>query len=267
MHGAYRKMAKKRPQKKRRKIQATSIALLPINELPNSGRHYLDQEKFAEAIKIFRRLLQESKDEQWAEPLCSSFLGRINQLAGKGMHKEALVIFHNMENQLPDQTRKLQGQHILLLMHAGELAKAQQLYETTKDTLGRDQKQRVEEAFATLLLSGNKGLGEGFPPDSPLGSQFVHAQKALRCYAQGQDSEALESLQYIPFRSPYRNFLMALKGMLAFHERQDKARSFFDKVDTDSPFFALITPYCHLLEYEKGGEKEQRELGKKEKNV
>lgn len=89
-----------------------------MNELPNAGQAYLDQEKFADAIKVFRRLLQESKEQQWEEPLRSSFQGRINQLAVKGMYKEALVIFHNMEAQLPEQTATLQGMHILLLMQA-----------------------------------------------------------------------------------------------------------------------------------------------------
>ncbi|MCI5162355.1 MAG: hypothetical protein D3917_10130, partial [Candidatus Electrothrix sp. AX5] len=82
-------MAKKRPQKKRGKNKSTSIAHLSINQLAKAGQAPLHQGKFAEAIKAFRRLMQESKDEKWAEPLRSSFQGRINQLVAKGMHKEA----------------------------------------------------------------------------------------------------------------------------------------------------------------------------------
>ncbi|MCI5139332.1 MAG: hypothetical protein D3922_13185, partial [Candidatus Electrothrix sp. AR1] len=142
---AYVKMVKKRPQKKRKKTRAKSIAHLPLKELPNTGQNYLKQGKFAEAIKVFRGLIQESKDEKWAEPPRSSFQGRINQLAAKGMQKEALVIFHNMETQFPDQTPELQGLHILLLIHTDQLDKARQLYEQTGDTLARQQKQLVDE--------------------------------------------------------------------------------------------------------------------------
>lgn len=223
---AYIKMAKKRSQKKRKKSRAGSITYLPINELPNAGQNYLKQGKFAEAIKVFRRLMQESEDEQWREPLRSSFQGRIKQLAAKGMHKEALVIYHNMETQFPDQASTLQGLHILLLIHADQLDKARQLYEQTEDILTKQQKQLVDETFAALLLSGDNALAQKFSPDSPLRSHFPHAQKALSCYAQGQNSEALESLQHIPFRSPYKKFCMALKGMLAFHDGRTKLGHF-----------------------------------------
>ncbi len=270
---AYIKMAKKRPQKKRRKSKAKSIAHMSLKELPNAGHNYLKQGKFAEAIKIFRRLIQESKDKKWADPLRSSFQGRINQLAAKGMHKEALVIFHNMEKQVPDQTPELQALHILLLIHTGQLGKAWQLYEQTGDSLVKQQKQLLDETFAVLLLSGNEKFVQNFPADSPLRSQLPQAQQALRCYALGQDSEALEHLQGFPFRSPYKNFRMALNGMLAFHDNQNKARSFFDKIHADSPFFALVIPYIHVLndaegkEIDKHKDNNRRDLGKTEKKA
>ncbi len=263
----YIKMAKKRPQKKRKKSKAKSIAHMPIKELPNLGQNYLKQEKFAEAIKVFRRLSQESEDEEWAEPFRSSFQGRIKQLVAKGMYKEALVIFHNMETQFPDQGPELQDLHIFLLIHNGQPDKAWELFEQTGDALTKQQKQLVDETFAALLLSGNEKLAQKIPADSPLRSQFSHARQALRCYSLGQDSEALEHLQGLPFRSPYKNFRMALNGMLAFHDDQETAQTFFDKIHADSPFIALISPYLHLVK--NGGEKESitKTFGKTEEKA
>ncbi|MCW5211847.1 hypothetical protein VU04_02930 [Desulfobulbus sp. TB] len=257
-------MAKKRSQKKRRKSKAKSIAQFSIKELPNAGQNYLKQGKFAEAIKVFRRLVQESQDEKWMEPLRSSFQGRINQLAAKGMHKEALVIFHNMETLFLDQYPEQQGLHILLLIHANQPDKARQLYEQAEDTLPKQQKQLVDEIFAALLLSGNEKFVQKFPADSPLRNQFFHAQQALRCYSQGQDSEVLKHLQALPFRSPYKNFRMALNGMLAFHENQKKARTFFDKINTNSPFVTLISPYLHMLNDAEGREDERKDYDNRE---
>ncbi|CAK8718333.1 Tetratricopeptide repeat-containing protein [Candidatus Electrothrix gigas] len=263
----YRKMAKKRSQKKRRKSRAKSIAQFSIKELPNAGQNYLKQGKFAEAIKVFRRLVQESQDEKWREPLRSSFQGRINQLTAKGMHKEALVIFHNMETLFPDQDPELQGLHILLLIHADQPDKARQLYEQAEDTLPKQQKQLIDETFAALLLSGNEKFVQNFPADSPLRNQFFDAQQALRCYSQGQDSEVLKHLQALPFRSPYKNFRMALNGMLAFHENQKKAQTFFDKIHAKSPFFSLISPYLYILNDAndaEGREDERKDYSKTE---
>ncbi|MCI5192980.1 MAG: hypothetical protein D3915_07595 [Candidatus Electrothrix sp. AU1_5] len=257
-------MAKKRSQKKRRKSRAKSIAQFSIKELPNAGQNYLKQGKFAEAIKVFRRLVQESQDEKWREPLRSSFQGRINQLTAKGMHREALVIFHNMETLFPDQDPELQGLHILLLIHADQPDKARQLYEQAEDTLPKQQKQLIDETFAALLLSGNEKFVQNFPADSPLRNQFFDAQQALRCYSQGQDSEVLKHLQALPFRSPYKNFRMALNGMLAFHENQKKARTFFDKIHTNSPFFPLISPYLYMLNDAEGREDERKDYSNTE---
>ncbi len=237
-----RAMAKKRSKKKGGK--SNTISNLSLNELPNAGRMYLDRDKFAEAIKVFRRLTQESEDEQWAESLLASFQGRINQLSAKGMYKEALVILHNMQTHFPDQDA---GLRVLLLVQAEQYGKALMHYEAAGDALTTQQKQAVDEIFAALLLSGQDKLLLEFASDAPLRVQLPSAQQALRYYTQGQDSEALECLQHIPFRSPYKNFCLALKGMLAFHDQKDKARSFFDKIDTGSPFTALVSPYLHLL--------------------
>ncbi|MCI5148498.1 MAG: hypothetical protein D3916_03720 [Candidatus Electrothrix sp. MAN1_4] len=267
---AYIKMAKKRSQKKRKKSRAKSIAHLPIAELPHIGQTYLEQEKFAEAIKVFRRLVQESEDEQGAELLCSSYQGRINQLMLKGMYKEAVVTFHTLEKQFPEHAAELSGVHILLLINADQLDKAWQLYEQAEKKLTKQEKLRIEETFAALLLSGNAALAEKISPDSPLRSQLPFAQKALLAYTQGSDQEALEHLQKLPFRSPYKGFRMALNGMLAFHDQdnQDKARSFFEKVHTDSPFFTLVTPYLHVLtDTETKGGKTEKELDKTEKKA
>ena len=251
---AYIKMAKKRSQKKRKKSRAKSIAQLPITELPQLGQTYLKQEKFAEAIKVFRRLVQESEDEQGAELLSSSYQSRINQLMLKGMYKAA----------------EFSATHILLLIKIDQLDKAWQLYGQAEEKLTKQEKLRVEEAFAALLLSGNATLAEKISPDSPLRNQLPSAQKALLAYTQGSDQEALEHLQKLPFRSPYKGFRMALNGMLAFHDQdnQDKAGSFFEKVHADSPFYTLVTPYLHFLtDTEIQGDKTEKELDKTEKKA
>ncbi|MCI5145311.1 MAG: hypothetical protein D3923_07205 [Candidatus Electrothrix sp. AR3] len=242
-------MVKKRVKKNRKKNN--NIKNLSVNELPNVGKNYLTQGNFAEAIKVFRRLVQETEEQQWAELLLSSFQGRINQLISKEMHKEALVISSNMQTFFPGQDI---GLYIFLLVQSKQLNKALQHYEVAGDTLTGEQKQIVDETFAALLLSGQDKLLQKITPDSPLCVQFPAAQKALRYYTQGHDSEVLECLQQIPFRSPYKNFRMALKGMLVFHDRKDKARSFFDKIDVNSPFKILVSPYLQLIEKEEWNE-------------
>ncbi len=52
-------------------------------------------------MKIFARLAKDSGVEQYSEQLCAAYSGRLQQLVAKGMYKEALVIYGNMQAVLP----------------------------------------------------------------------------------------------------------------------------------------------------------------------
>ncbi len=213
---------------------------------PDLGEKFLSKGQYGQAIKIFRRLYKETSDEQWRQPLHIAFSGRINQLTAKGMYKEALGIYQNAKILFPDYSPSL---HVVLLLQAGKVNEAAQAYRSVEATLTKKQKQAIDESFAALLLSGleTDTFFAVLPEDSSLRLHYSHASRALRAYSLKQDSDALASLQNIPFRSPYKNFRLALKGMIAFHSRPDEAVALFEKIDHNSPFFHMTLPYRHLL--------------------
>jgi tetratricopeptide (TPR) repeat protein len=232
-------MAKKK-KKSRRNRGKSKIS--QIKDLPAVGENYLANGQYAEAIKIYRRLARDTDSDQWDAWLLRAFRGRIDQLTARGMAKEGLLIYQNMVALFPD--RKNDGQHIHLLLKAGRLRQVSQLYGNAGLT-GTD-KQVIDELIAALLLSGQEDMLEQLPEDAPLRVQFQTAQDALRRYCEKEDAAALALLQKIPFRSPYKNFRLALNGMILFHTSADEAQPFFSRVDEQSPFFRLIVPYLHL---------------------
>lgn len=246
-------MAKKKKKRKRNKRPAASKAA----NSPATGKKFLSQGQFSQAIKIFRRQYKETGDEQWLPLLRAAFSGRISQLTAKGMYKEALVIYQNAEALFPDYSLHL---HIFLLTLTGKIDEAAQAYRTADNTLAKKQKQAVDESLAALLLSGQEKekLLAALPENSAIRLHYSHADRALQAYSLKQDAEVLANLQKIPFRSPYKNFRLALKGMVVFHSQPDKATSFFEKIDHKSPFYRMTLPYRHLL----AGKNEQ---GKTEK--
>ncbi|HHD63701.1 MAG TPA: hypothetical protein ENK96_04905, partial [Desulfobulbaceae bacterium] len=231
--------------KKKRRRKKNSGATRGASQ-PAKGKKFLSTGQFSQAIKIFRRLYKETGDDQWRQPLLAAFSGRINQLTAKMMHKEALGIYQNAKLLFPHYSP---GLHVFLLLKAGKINEAAQTHRKAAATLAKKQKHVIEETFAALLLSGQESADilTAFPDDSALLMHFPHADRALRAYSLKQDADALASLQHIPFRSPYRNFRLALKGMIVFHSRPDEAVSLFEKINHDSPFFRITLPYRQLL--------------------
>ncbi len=241
-------MARKR-KKRRRKKKSTVIK---IGDLSTVGQKHLAGGRFSEAVKLFRRLYKESDGKQGAEQLQGAFIGRINQLRLKGMEKEALNIYENMAAIFPDSDPAL---HISLLIGAGKYNPAAKLYRATAGTLPRKQRRIIDEFLATRILSGQREFLSALPEDSNLRLHHPHAEHALQSYCRGEDDEVRAALQAIPFRSPYKNFCLALKGMLAFHREPQEALSYFEKIDCNSPFSRITVPYRHLI----GGEDKETE--------
>lgn len=233
-------MVRKRKKKKSRKKKSTAIKSA---DLPAVGQKYLSNGQFSEAIKIFRRLHEKPDGDRWSKLFRRAFIGRINQLTAKGMPKEALTIYDNLATVFPNPDHCL---HIRLLANAGEFPKALETYAASAGTLTRTQKQALDELLAARLLSGSEGLLDALPEDSVLRLHYPHADRALQAYCREEDSAVQDNLQNIPFRSPYKNFRLALKGMLAFHDNRQEALSYFDQIDRDSPFLRITVPYRSL---------------------
>ncbi|MCK5515471.1 MAG: hypothetical protein KAI39_01255, partial [Desulfobulbaceae bacterium] len=225
-------------KKKNRKSRSANKA-----DLPGIAQSYLSKGQFTEAIKAFRLLYKENGPGRWNTLFKKSFLGRIHQLRGKGMGTEALIIYDNMLLIFPDPDFCL---HIRLLADAGQLQQAVKQRFSAGSTLSKNEKSAVDELFASLLLSGHSQLKDVLPGESPVCLHYTAAERALQAYCLQDDRDAYAALKEIPFRSPYKNFSLALKGMLAFDEDRNGCMVFFEKIPSGSSFLSLITPYRHL---------------------
>ncbi|MCD6389566.1 MAG: hypothetical protein J7L69_09140, partial [Desulfobulbaceae bacterium] len=230
-------------KKRKKKAKNRGGKKVKPQNLPAFGKRQIECGKFSEAIKTFRQLLKNDGDERWLSPLSRAYRGRIEQLTAKGMAKEALVVYTNMV------TICLTGDHCLhinLLLKNGHYQQALELFATLEKSLSEYDRQVVEEMFAALLLSGEDQALKHLPYDSLLKKHYPHADQAITAYCQGDYAAVENHLKNISFRSPYKNFRFALKGMLAFAENRNKAALFFEKIAKNSPFFHWITPYCQL---------------------
>ncbi len=232
-------MARKNKKKNRRSRLVTDA------DLPAAAQGYLAKGKFAEAIKAFRRLYKNDCSGQMDMLFKQAFLGRINQLSAKGMGREALVIYGNMQLVFPAPDMSL---HVRLLTAAGQFQEAMEMTFRADVTLTKNEKTTIDEIFAALLLGGQVQLKDVLPEESSTCIHYSAAERALQAYCTQVDSEAYAALREIPFRSPYKNFCLALKGMLAFDESRTESLRFFEKIPPNSPFASLTVPYRYLAE-------------------
>ncbi len=230
-------MAKRRNKKsKSRKTKKE----LPVQQLPALGAKQLENAKFTEAIKTFRALSKNDNDKRWLPLLSQSYHGRIKQLIYKGMTKEALVIYDNMVASCQNSDLRL---YTTLLLKNRQFRQALEIIFSHEDSLHRLERQAIEETFAAIMLSGDADMVTQLPDDSLLKGHFSYADNALKAYCQGNFPEVESQLQNISFRSPYKNFSLAIKGMVRHGENPDEARSIFAKIDTNSPFAQWVVPF------------------------
>jgi hypothetical protein len=132
------------------------------------------------------------------------------------------------------------------LAAAGQFQQAVEMSIKASAMLTKNEKATIDELFASLLLSGQTQLKDIFPEESPVCVHYTAAERALQAYCSQDDNDAHAALKEIPFRSPYKNFSLALKGMLAFDGDRNDSLPFFEKIPFSSPFLTLTVPYRHL---------------------
>ncbi len=63
--------------------------------LPARAAEALRQERFKEAVELFKQLVRQDPRPEWREALANAYGGRARALAGKGMFKEAAMVLEN----------------------------------------------------------------------------------------------------------------------------------------------------------------------------
>ena len=69
---------------------------LPTPELIARGAALLANHDYKDAIDVYKLLLKRQPQAGWRESLASAYLERARELAGKGMYREAAILWENI---------------------------------------------------------------------------------------------------------------------------------------------------------------------------
>jgi hypothetical protein len=238
-------MAKKN-RKHTAHTQAQTLAGLSVDELKRQGEHYLELQKYQDALVYLKELSKRGGNSEHAGLLARAYIGRIRHLAEKSMLKEAVALLETLEQRCRgvnvDQLR------MSLAFMTGDYGSAAELYCRCATELNRDEQYTAEALFGALLLAGVGLHPTDLPEQSPVVRHFVAARTALRHYCDGADADAREALKKLPFRSPYRDLRSLLLGLLALPADTARGRELLARIEPSSPYYRLVQRNLAALE-------------------
>ncbi len=224
-------------RKKRQRKKHGSGHQLSATELAVLAHKTLETGHFRDAINHFKALLKIENKAEWQQGLASAYQGRAGELQNKGMLKEALAIWQNRAQFCPDAAPD--PEHIVVLLRTGKIAEALQSFRTIESSLAPQTTARLRGTLAALYLAGTEGLDQWLTDDDAVIVHGAAARNALHAWCRGNDDEATALLAGIPFRSPYRDWVQALKALLKAATDPKAAAAQLQRITDDSPFAAV----------------------------
>ena len=192
--------------------------------------------RYKDAIEHFKGLLKRERRPAWLDGLAAAYAGRAEQLAGKGMVKEAVALWRTRADAC--DVALLGGPYVAWLLHSGQVEQALGLLATV-DQLPPEAQALAHTQLAGAVLVAPDRLLTGLPADSPLLTHRAAARAALAACARGDETALADALQAISFRSPYRDLRPLLKALALQTSDPQQAATALARVPGKGPFEPL----------------------------
>ncbi|TCG03250.1 hypothetical protein BZM27_49890 [Paraburkholderia steynii] len=214
--------------------------------LPDQAEAALGASRYREAIEHFKELLKQERRPAWLEGLAAAYAGRAEQLAQKGMIKEALALWRTRADMCG--TPLIEGPYVGWLLKAGGGEQVLRLLAGATQKLAPDAQTQLETQVAAAVLVAPDSALTGLPADSPLLRHRAAARAALAAFARGDDAAMSEHVQEIPFRSPYRDLRTLLRAFSLYRTDPRQADVALNRIPPDGPFerLAAVLRVCVL---------------------
>ncbi len=211
--------------------------------LPARAVEALRQKRFKEAVELFKQLVRQDPRPEWKQGLADAYSGRAGALAGKGMFKEAAMVFENALAQggpLHDPSL-----YAACLIREGQQSKAAGylLDCITTGTCPPGKQAEIEDLTAALLVAAPQ-LAPPVCPGSPDAArwhdQAAAARDALSAWVDGAAAaEVDQRLRCISLRSAFRPIRLLLQCLTIVPADPERTRRLLETIAPGSPFFPL----------------------------
>jgi tetratricopeptide (TPR) repeat protein len=172
--------------------------------------------RFQQALDLAKQLHRQEPTPANKELLRQTYLGRARELRGRGYTRDAVTVL-NAALQLDGADPEWLGQISQEFAASGEPGQALLLMNRLPPETPARAKVLAQAADAAVAqeAAGRRTL----PPD--LHADFDRVLQAFAQVAAGQDEPARATLQPIGLRSPFLEWKVLLRGLMAFYEKDD----------------------------------------------
>lgn len=164
------------------------------------------------------------------------------QLLGEGKATESRVVFHNALQQ--DSSPEFRARVAAKLAQLGEVKTTLAM---VADLPPSDHRNKVIAAAVDSVLLKGASARTSLPDDLHAGFDAVLA--AFAAVAAGNDDAARESLQAIGLSSPFLEWKVLLRGLIAFHQNEDaRALENWQRLDPERQPWRLVAHYRYAID-------------------
>jgi tetratricopeptide (TPR) repeat protein len=214
----------------------------PIGNLAVRADEALRQQRFKEAIELFKLMIRQDPKPEWKEALAEAYRGRARALAAKKMFKEAAMVLENTITL--GGTVRDPRLYLTCLIRDGQQPKAAAYL---LRCLGNDDvlpltEQASFEALAAALLVAVPQLPEAPHGAAPQPSRWrelaIASREALASWINGTSLEDMDrQLNRISLRSAFRPIRLLLKSLITPSRDDERTRHLLQTISPDSPFY------------------------------
>jgi hypothetical protein len=221
-----------------KKIIQKISAAISESALPEKARVHYAAGRYKEASDLFKEILKQSGDPATKRCLADCYLQRAWAMAGKGMFKEACVLWENYAAHA-DAPLQAQDVYVLWLLAGKNERKAHAVLDGLNARQLDEQFPALSVYLGTLLVSGAADLMAHLPQDSALLKHWEWIGTALAAYRDGERERCEQALKPLPFRSAFRDLRTLLKAQLPDGADIEQVPALLAKIPDESPYQAL----------------------------
>jgi tetratricopeptide (TPR) repeat protein len=218
------------------------VSTLALPTLKARVERALDEDRFQHGLELARTLAKRDPSEINNELLRRACLGRARQLAGQGYHRDACTVLDSAI-QLGG-TPTFRAEVARELAASGDVRRALAVAEGFADA--HLQPQILARAADAALVQ--ESAGRGLLPES-LRGQLDLVVRAFGQVEAGQDEQARETLQGIGLQSPFLEWKLLLRGLIAYYQGDDgRALENWQRLTLDRWPARLAAPFRFLID-------------------
>jgi tetratricopeptide (TPR) repeat protein len=202
------------------------------------------QGRFQQALDLAKQLYKYEPTSENKELLLATYLGRARQLRTTGYQRNAVTVLNAGLNVDGADTTFLEQAAQELALCGDARAAHHLLARLPPDSPMHG---RILALVADAALSQEAAGKSSLPPE--LHTDFDRILQAFRQVQSGQDEPARELLQAIGLRSPFLEWKVLLRGLIAYHQNDDaRALDNWQRLDATRLPARLAAPFRYLID-------------------